>query len=167
MGTLLQNKTLKMFKLLVVAVLAVAVSALTKQELDTEWDIYKTQHNKKYARGEEVIRRGIWEYHLGYIQKHNLEADRGVHTFWLGMNEYGDMSNEEFVKTMVTVCETPHKALDPPTYHPPISEIYQILLTGEKKDTSLKLKIRDNAVHVGHSLPPDHLKVNISRRTRL
>jgi len=100
MGTLLQNKTLKMFKLLVVAVLAVAVSALTKQELDTEWDIYKTQHNKKYARGEEVIRRGIWEYHLGYIQKHNLEADRGVHTFWLGMNEYGDMSNEEFVKTM-------------------------------------------------------------------
>merc|ERR1711894_723336 len=99
MGTLLQNKTLKMFKLLVVAVLAVAVSALTKQELDTEWDIYKTQHNKKYARGEEVIRRGIWEYHLGYIQKHNLEADRGVHTFWLGMNEYGDMSNEEFVKT--------------------------------------------------------------------
>ncbi|KAJ8321482.1 hypothetical protein KUTeg_000963, partial [Tegillarca granosa] len=89
-----------MFKFFVVAVLAVAVSALTKQELDTEWEIYKTQHNKKYNRGEEVIRRGIWEYHLGYIQKHNLEADRGVHTFWLGMNEYGDMSNDEFVKVM-------------------------------------------------------------------
>ena len=32
-----------------------------------------------------------WESNLKYIQNHNLEADRGVHTFWLGMNEYGDM----------------------------------------------------------------------------
>lgn len=43
------------------------------------------------------IRRGIWEQNLAYIRKHNLEADRGVHTFWLGMNEYGDM---------VSICYT-------------------------------------------------------------
>jgi cathepsin L len=36
-------------------------------------------------------RRQIWEDNIRIIEKHNLEADRGVHTFWLGMNEYGDM----------------------------------------------------------------------------
>ncbi|WAR11248.1 CATL-like protein, partial [Mya arenaria] len=42
----------------------------------------------------------IWEKNLAYINQHNLEADRNVHTFWLGMNEYGDMTNEEFVRVM-------------------------------------------------------------------
>jgi hypothetical protein len=33
----------------------------------------------------------IWESNLNFIEKHNLAADRGEHTFWVGMNEYGDM----------------------------------------------------------------------------
>lgn len=33
----------------------------------------------------------IWEGNLDHIEKHNLAADRGDYTFWLGMNEYGDM----------------------------------------------------------------------------
>lgn len=33
----------------------------------------------------------MWEDNLQYVQTHNLQADRGVHTFWLGMNEYSDM----------------------------------------------------------------------------
>ena len=33
----------------------------------------------------------IWESNLDFIEKHNLAADRGEHTFWVGMNEYGDM----------------------------------------------------------------------------
>ena len=36
-------------------------------------------------------RRLIWEENVDYIQKHNLEADMGHHTYWLGMNEYGDL----------------------------------------------------------------------------
>lgn len=38
-----------------------------------------------------IFRRQIWESNVQYIQKHNLEADRGLHTYTLGMNEYGDM----------------------------------------------------------------------------
>jgi cathepsin L len=37
---------------------------------------------------------------LKLVQKHNYEADLGVHTFWLGMNKYADMSTAEFVKVM-------------------------------------------------------------------
>ena len=39
-------------------------------------------------------RRGVWEYHLDFIQKHNLEAYRGVHSFYLGVNEYADMVSQ-------------------------------------------------------------------------
>ena len=31
---------------------------------------------------------------MNLIQKHNLEADMGGHTYWLGMNKYGDLVKE-------------------------------------------------------------------------
>lgn len=47
----------------------------------------------------------IWEGNLDYIEKHNLAADRGDYSFWLGMNEYGDMvsENRDLVNTGATV----------------------------------------------------------------
>lgn len=91
-----------MFRLLAIACLAVAaLAAPFAKELDGEWEAYRTQYNKKYATDEEAfLRRLIWEDNLKYVQSHNLEADRGVHTYWLGMNEYADMSNEEFSAQM-------------------------------------------------------------------
>lgn len=42
---------------------------------------------------------------MDYIEKHNLAADRGDYSFWLGMNEYGDMVSEsrDLVNTGATV----------------------------------------------------------------
>lgn len=47
----------------------------------------------------------IWEGNLDYIEKHNLAADRGDYSFWLGMNEYGDMVSEsrDLLNTGATV----------------------------------------------------------------
>ncbi|KAK6184878.1 hypothetical protein SNE40_007240 [Patella caerulea] len=81
------------------AILSVA-SALTQVLLDEEWEAFKTSYGKVYKGKEELYRRKIWNDNLAYIQKHNLEADRNLHSFRVGMNEYGDMTNEEFVKTM-------------------------------------------------------------------
>lgn len=36
----------------------------------------------------------IWEGNLDYIEKYNLVVDCGDYSFWLGMNEYGDMVSE-------------------------------------------------------------------------
>ena len=44
----------------------------------------------------EIARRIIWEENLKYIQKHNLEYDLGKHTYYLGLNEYAVLTNEEF-----------------------------------------------------------------------
>jgi cathepsin L len=44
------------------------------------------------------MRRIIWEENVALIQAHNLEYDLGLHTFTLGMNEHGDLTQEEFKK---------------------------------------------------------------------
>jgi len=61
---------------------------------------YKQKYNKMYEAEEDLHRMKIWQYHVGYIAKHNSEADMGHHTYRLGMNEFGDMSNAEFVSIM-------------------------------------------------------------------
>ncbi|KAJ8322088.1 hypothetical protein KUTeg_000559 [Tegillarca granosa] len=60
-------------------------------ELDAEWNQYKKSYNKTYSERDETLRRQIWEENLRYIEQHNEQADKGKHTYWLGMNEYGDM----------------------------------------------------------------------------
>ena len=40
--------------------------------------------------------RAIWEGNLKTVQTHNLQADLGVHTYWLGMNKYADLVRKAF-----------------------------------------------------------------------
>ncbi|XP_048242138.1 procathepsin L-like isoform X2 [Haliotis rufescens] len=87
-----------MFRFAVVALLAAVAVAV---DLNREWAIFKTSYNKNYLTEEnEVLRRMVWENNVKYIQTHNLEADRGLHTYRLGVNEYADLTTEEFVKQM-------------------------------------------------------------------
>lgn len=81
-----------------VLVLALLVAAASGRvlELDNQWEAYKSTYSKLYSMVEEVQRRAIWEDNLNVIQKHNLAADRGEHTFWLGENEYADLTLDEF-----------------------------------------------------------------------
>ncbi|XP_046570058.1 cathepsin L2-like [Haliotis rubra] len=69
-------------------------------DLDQEWERFKSQHKKMYLSDEEADRRAIWENNVGVIERHNLEADLGQHTYRLGQNKYADMSYEEFLQQM-------------------------------------------------------------------
>jgi len=72
-------------------------------QLDAPWALYKRTFEKQYASTEEeVTRRAAWEANIDIIRKHNLEADLGLHTYTLGMNKYGDLTNEEFNRQMNT-----------------------------------------------------------------
>ncbi|KAL8615243.1 hypothetical protein ACOMHN_050284 [Nucella lapillus] len=84
-----------------VLLLVLAVGLTLGLDLDAEWMTFKKTFNKLYNNVEdEAYRRTVWEYHLDYIQRHNLEADLGVHSYFLGVNEFADMPNKEFVQKM-------------------------------------------------------------------
>jgi len=68
--------------------------------LDEPWSLFKRAYEKVYTGAEEQNRRAVWETNIVKIRAHNLEADLGVHTYTMGMNKYGDLTHEEFVKQM-------------------------------------------------------------------
>jgi len=86
----------------VLAVLAIAFSCTLALDvtLSEHWQLWKGAYNKQYSDAQEHVRRAIWEDNLKKVQEHNLQADLGVHTYWLGMNAYADMTIDEFVKVM-------------------------------------------------------------------
>uniref|UniRef100_A0A4W3JSW3 Cathepsin L1-like n=1 Tax=Callorhinchus milii TaxID=7868 RepID=A0A4W3JSW3_CALMI len=45
---------------------------------------------------DAAFRRNVWEQNLQYIEKHNTDYFMGKHTFAVGMNQFGDMTVEEF-----------------------------------------------------------------------
>jgi len=86
----------------VLAVLALAFSCTFAFDatLNRHWNAWKQANNKVYSNAEEQVRRATWESNLQKVQEHNLQADLGVHTYWLGMNKYADMTITEFARLM-------------------------------------------------------------------
>ena len=101
-----------MQSLSVLAVLAIAFSCTLALDvtLNQHWKLWKEAHNKRYSEAVEqlrfvfhfiisisidlsivISRRNIWESNLKIVNDHNLQADFGVHTYWLGMNKYADL----------------------------------------------------------------------------
>ncbi|CAF3108664.1 unnamed protein product [Rotaria sp. Silwood2] len=70
-------------------------------ELDQSWELFKQVYGNEYASiEEETTRRIIWETNLDMIDQHNLKAGMGVYSYTLKMNQFGDMTNEEFNEKM-------------------------------------------------------------------
>lgn len=51
----------------------------------------------------------IWEENLRKIEQHNFEYSYGNHTFKMGMNQFGDMTNEEFRQAMNGYKQDPNR----------------------------------------------------------
>lgn len=94
-------KTLLLLLLAVVAVCSAAAAQIQGDDLDAIWEMFKKVHSKRYhCRWEEEKRKIIFQENIAKIHKHNLEYDLGLRTFTMGVNEYSDMSANEFSRTM-------------------------------------------------------------------
>jgi len=82
-----------------VGVAAAAVHRSSNVHLDADWQAWKTKFGKSYDASEDLVRRGIWEKNLKKVEHHNLRASMGEHTYTLGMNQFADMTNKEFVES--------------------------------------------------------------------
>jgi C1A family cysteine protease len=76
---------------------ALNVEAGVSPELDDLWATFRTTYQKVYGSSEEEIyRRHVWEDNVRYISEHNLRYDMGNETFTLGVNQFADMTANEF-----------------------------------------------------------------------
>lgn len=102
-----------------VFVCLLAVSLAFDVSLDSYWTTYKARHNKMYDGNVEMIRRVIWEKNLEVVRQHNLEADLGMHSYTLGVNEYADWSNEEYRQFMTAYKPSNSSLLSAATFMAP------------------------------------------------
>jgi C1A family cysteine protease len=74
----------------------VQLRKLTTEE-NTLFEQFKRQHKKAYLdQADERFRKQVFAANLQKIRQHNAEAADGEHTYTLAMNEFGDMTFEEF-----------------------------------------------------------------------
>ncbi|QQP56537.1 Cathepsin L1, partial [Caligus rogercresseyi] len=63
-----------------------------------EWKDWKDVHGKKYDSIDlESLRFKIFEENRLKVNEHNEEADKGIHSFRMGMNQFGDLLHSEFL----------------------------------------------------------------------
>jgi cathepsin L len=90
---------------LLVALLLTVDSAsvlIHSEQLDELWINFKTTYNKVYSdQREDGYRRQVWAANVEYISLHNIQTDLGQHSFTLGLNEYSDLTRDEYRKYLL------------------------------------------------------------------
>jgi len=80
-------------------VLALALVACQALDLETEWEAFKVKHGKTYLSvTHHDERKSVFADNLARIESHNAEHAAGKKSFWLGVNQFADLTNKEFVE---------------------------------------------------------------------
>ena len=64
---------------------------------DYHWSSWIVQNGRNYTTQHEYnTRRSIFMNNLDMINKHNAEHANGMHNYTMGMNQFGDLTREEW-----------------------------------------------------------------------
>ncbi|KAK4876097.1 hypothetical protein RN001_012519 [Aquatica leii] len=88
---------------LIVLVVAIAASQATPSNdlLNEKWITFKNNFNKQYSNTvEEKFRFKVFIENLNKIDAHNEKYDKGLVSYALGINQFSDLLNSEFLKRM-------------------------------------------------------------------
>jgi len=82
-------------KIVLLLVAVVLANAYPDAYYQTQFSQFAQKFNKTYATSEEqVYRYSVFKSNLDYINQHNARPS----TFWLGVNQFADMTNKEYQK---------------------------------------------------------------------
>jgi len=104
-----------MKSIIILACLCFSAALAFKSELNSEWNLYKQVHGKKYSPSENLKRRVIWEARLDEVAAHNRKFDLGLESYTKGVNMFADLTFEEFSK-IYTSKAMPKKTENRPLY---------------------------------------------------
>ena len=75
----------------------IALTFCAANAFDAEWAAFKLKHGKTYVNSvEDATRFKIWKSNSAFVSKHNEEYKLGKHTFFVGMNQFADLTTNEF-----------------------------------------------------------------------
>ncbi|KAJ8934794.1 hypothetical protein NQ318_002350 [Aromia moschata] len=94
------KKKMKDLLLVTIIVTVTSINANISQDVDAAWNNFKLEHGKEYKNlREEMVRKSIFVDNFNTIVGHTELFNQGLVTFSLKINEYADMSAEEFRAT--------------------------------------------------------------------
>merc|ERR1712002_707944 len=93
-----QSQPVEKHTMKVLFVFALAFAASQALHLDAEWEAFKVKYGKGFLSAtHHDERKSIFAANLERIEKHNAEHAEGKHSYWLGVNQFADLTNDEFV----------------------------------------------------------------------
>jgi len=97
-AALTYRSRMKTFALLLIIPLTSSASVARFQE----WENFKVQFSKQFKSLEHKLeRKVVFESNLDLIEAHNLKYAQGFSTYTMGINQFSDMTFEEFSDTML------------------------------------------------------------------
>ncbi|KAL3284569.1 hypothetical protein HHI36_018726 [Cryptolaemus montrouzieri] len=87
--------------LLLFVVIVALCEAAPIENLDSKWEDFKKTQQRSYESPEEETRRKeIFRKNLEGIEEHNQKFARGEVTYQQGVNQFTDLTKEEFSKRL-------------------------------------------------------------------
>jgi cathepsin L len=85
--------------LTLISVAAIGLYSLESNKAPVEsvkFEMWKETMNKNYDNQENSYRLGVWMNNWKYVQEHNQKYNNGEETYELEMNQFADLTSEEF-----------------------------------------------------------------------
>ncbi|XP_065221428.1 procathepsin L-like [Planococcus citri] len=100
-----------LYMLIICSQVSVHAVVLNGEQILQKWVSFKSQHSKKYETEKEDARRmKIYLDNVNKIIQHNELFEKGQATYQLGINQFSDLTTEEFAKVYLSKFHTNHNA---------------------------------------------------------
>merc|ERR1712012_934411 len=96
MGVLITNIRMKSF------IFVLAFVAIAQCSPEQKWESFKIKYGKGFkSLVEETERKAIFMENLNKVETHNAKFEAGLTTYKQGINQYSDMTWEEFKEVVL------------------------------------------------------------------